>query len=221
VAQDGDWLGGTLYPSDLWVDGDTVRQVFCFVVPEWSPAPALYWVRLGLLDGDSRVTLMSSDSDMVVLGPWRMRAVSPTPSPGCVADYRLGEAIRLMGYDLELDEALKVTLYWEAKRAPEADYTVFVHLLGPDGRMLAQHDGPPREGAYPTSWWLPEQVIIDRHTIQLTEPLIGPARLLVGLYDPATLVRLPAYDDQGRRLPHDAIPLTQVTPQGDTSCASD
>ncbi len=222
VAQDGDWLGGTLYPSDLWIDGDTVRQVFRFAVPDWSPAPALYWLRLGLLYGDSRVTLMGSDSDMVVLGPWRMRAVSPAPSPACVTDYRLGEAIRLPGYDLEqTGEALEVTLHWQAEHTPEADYTVFVHLLDEEGNLVAQHDGPPCEGSYPTSWWLPEQVIIDRHTIQLTEPIDGLARLLIGLYDPLTLARLPVYDGQGQRLPNDAIPLSEVTPQGDTSCASD
>lgn len=222
VAEDGDWLGGTLYPSDIWQGGDTVRQVFRFAIPDWSPAPALYWVRLGLLDGDTNVALAGDRGDMVVLGPWRMRATGPPPEPLCAADDHLGDEIRFRGYDLErTDEALIVTLYWEAEQTPEGDYTVFVHLVDGEGNLIAQHDGPPRAGDYPTSWWLPEQVIIDRHTIQLTEPISGLARLLIGLYDPLTLARLPVYDGQGQRLPNDAIPLSEVILQGDASCSSD
>lgn len=223
VAGRDTWLGGTLYPSDLWQAGDTVRQTFRLEIPHQVAVPGLYWVRAGLTDETgARIPLADGSGDMAVLGPWRMLAIGATPTPACAADYRLGEAIRLRGYDLDwTSETLGVTLYWQAGRAPEADYVVFVHLLSAGSNVLGQHDGPPREGNYPTSWWLPDQVVIDRHTIQLTEPLIGTARLLVGLYDPATLVRLPAYDDQGQRLADDAIPLTEVTPQGDIPCASD
>jgi len=216
-------LGDEIYPSEIWQTEEIVRQLHRLSIPNGASAPGLYWIRIGLVDrANNRVKLRDGLSDMVVLGPWRMRAISATPSPGCATDYRLGEAIRLTGYDLEqMGEALEVTLHWQAEHTPEADYTVFVHLLDEEGNLVAQHDGPPREGSYPTSWWLSEQVILDRHTIQLTEPISGPTRLLVGLYDPLTLARLPAYDGQGQRLPNDAIPLTEVTPQGDSRCASD
>ena len=38
----------------------------------------------------------------------------------------------------------------------------------------------------------------------------GRYRLLVGLYDPATGERLPAYSAQGERYPDDAVPLADV-----------
>lgn len=223
VAGCDTWLGGTLYPSDLWQAGDTVRQTFRLAIPDQVPAPGLYWVRAGMTDeAGTRIPLADGSGDMAVLGPWRMLAAGPAPEPVCAADYRLGETIRLLGYDLQhTDGTLQATLHWQATRAPGADYTVFVHLLDAGGNPLGQHDGPPREGAYPTSWWLPNQVVVDRHTIQLTKPLTGAARLLVGLYDAATLVRLPAYDGQGQRLAGDAIPLAEITAQGDSPCASD
>jgi len=231
VAEDGVWLGGTLYPSDLWQAGDAVRQVYRLAIPGWAPAPALYWIRIGLVDDTGmRVALADHSSDMVVLGPWRMRDVSISPSPACVADggeCHLGTAIRLLGYDLEQrqeagEEALQLTLYWRAEQVPPGDYTVYVHLMDTEGCLLGQQDGPPRDGAYPTSWWLPGQTVVDRHTVRLDQPCAGSARLWVGMYDPATLVRLPAYDGTGQRLPEDTIPLAEVTP-GELSvqCSSD
>jgi len=222
VAEYDTWLGGTLYPSDLWQAGDTVRQTINLAIPNWTPAPGLYWVRVGLVDDETgmRVLLADHSSDMAVLGPWRARAASPSPSPACAADFRLGAAIRLTGYDLEMEEnSLSVTLYWQADEAPGADYTVFVHLTDETDNLLGQHDGPPRDGAYPTSWWLPGDVVADRHIIHLDEPLISLAWLQVGMYDPATLARLPAYNGAGRRLAEGVISLPSG--KGSVQCPLD
>jgi len=227
VAEHDTWLGGTLYPSELWQTGDTVRQVARLTIPDWTPAPGLYWIRIGLVDDDTgaQVSLADRSSDMAVLGPWRVRAVSTLPSPACGADFRLGKAIRLAGCDLETTtDGLRATLHWQAEGTPEADYTVYVHLVDGDGRLLGQHDGPPREGAYPTSWWLPGDIVADQHTIQCGAScqLAAPAYLQVGMYDPAKLTRLPAYDSTGQRLPDDTIPLAQVTFSGTSvQCVSD
>ena len=224
VASSDVWLGGTLYPSELWRAGDTVRQEFRLTVPDWAPAPGLYWARIGLVDDiDRRVKLEDGSSesprfplhwsDMVVLGPWRMRAAAPPSPPAYTANFRLDHDIRLLGYDLEQQgpAVWRLALYWQAERVPEVDYTVFVHLIDAQGNLVGQHDGPPRDGAYPISWWLPGEIVVDQHTVSLSEPRSGPARLLVGMYDPATLIRLPARDGAGQRLPDDSVPLVEVT----------
>jgi hypothetical protein len=230
VAEDGHWLGGTVYPTDLWQAGDTVRQTFDLPVPDWTPAPGLYWIRIGLADGEgTRLELMDRSSDMVVLGPWRVRAVSAPSAPICDTDYHLGEAIRLLGYDLAQgqdtgERRLELTLHWQAKQAPSADYTVFVHGVDNDGVLLGQHDGPPRDGAYPTSWWLPDDIVLDQHVFSLSGEGSGDdrVRLRVGMYDRATAARLPAYNEAGERLPDDMIPLTTVMSEGvGVQCRSD
>jgi hypothetical protein len=61
----------------------------------------------------------------------------------------------------------EVTLYWLALRETSQNYRAFVHLLGPDGAVIAQHDGDPVGGYTPTTRWRPGEIIADRHTIPL------------------------------------------------------
>ncbi len=242
VAEDTFWLGETLYPTDLWVAGDTIQQVHVLTVPEEAEPQALYWVRVGLLcsppslnkasraEADEaditgpRVPLTDVQSDMVVLGPWRMRAATPPPTPACVTDFRWKDGIRLVGYDLHLHTdadtpALNLRLYWQGERPLEGDMVVFVHAIGPDGQLIGQHDGPPRNGEYPTTWWLPGEMVIDQHTIPLNlnaaAQISSDISLLIGMYDPATVVRLPAYDANGERMPDDAVRLAVTSACGE------
>lgn len=78
---------------------------------------------------------------------------------------------------------LPVTLRWRALQPIGQRYTVFVHLLGPQMSMIAQHDSEPVNGLSPTTEWQPGQIIHDPH--QLTLPLGTPAglyQLRVGMY---------------------------------------
>jgi len=121
---------------------------------------------------------------------------------------------RLLGYEIPQTGVrpgsnLIITLYWEALSPDGRDYTVFVHLLNEAGELVAQSDGPPRGGTYPTSLWSDGEQIPDERAI-LLPPGTPPGRytLLVGLYDPAGGARLPAYDVDGARYANDAAALT-------------
>src|SRR5262249_17593761 len=86
---------------------------------------------------------------------------------------------------------LRGELVWSAEATPRIDYTVFVHLVR-DGKLIAQHDAPPRDGAYPTTAWRPGEVVPDAFSLQLPADLApGMATLEIGLYDLRTLRRLP------------------------------
>jgi hypothetical protein len=125
---------------------------------------------------------------------------TPTRSPQ-LYDGELAHAVRLMGYDIAAsptDKRLRpggrvtVTLLWETESRLPADYTVFVHVVGSQGNRWGQHDGPPREGTFPTSRWRPGDIVRDVHRIPLNEMAsAGPYRLLVGMYSPSTGERLP------------------------------
>ncbi len=104
---------------------------------------------------------------------------------------------RLLGYRLEPatpvpGRPLTVVLYWQALAPVETPYKVFVHFVGPDGRILAQHDAFPANNTLPTDLWVPGEVIEDPHPLTLPSDLPpGAYTLRVGLYHPDTLQRLP------------------------------
>jgi hypothetical protein len=65
-------------------------------------------------------------------------------------------------------------------------YRVFLHLVGPDGRLLDQSDNIPADWARPTTGWLPGEYITDLHLLTLPgEATDGQYTVLAGLYSPA------------------------------------
>ncbi|MFZ2358352.1 MAG: hypothetical protein WA040_03340, partial [Anaerolineae bacterium] len=95
----------------------------------------------------------------------------------------------------------EVTLYWLALRETAQNYKAFVHVLGPDGSVIAQHDGDPVGGFTPTTRWRPGQIIADRHVFALPEGLpAGEYGLRAGLYQVEPLRNLtvdpPAADNR-------------------------
>jgi hypothetical protein len=125
----------------------------------------------------------------------------------------------LTGYDLEIGQpdAITVTLFWKAEEAPEESWSVFVHLLDQDGRVIAQHDGLPRQGSYPTWAWLAGDIVLDSHTLQVpSDQQSGTYHLLTGLYQPADDTRMPIFDQMNRRVPNDAAILTDINVSGES-----
>jgi len=95
----------------------------------------------------------------------------------------------------------RLTLYWQTSARLDIDYTVFVHSLNDQGELAGQADGPPVGNHYPATAWRPGEIVQDSRLVP------AGACYLVGLYDPATGERLPAFAADGTRLPDDAILL--------------
>jgi hypothetical protein len=151
-------------------------------------------------------------------GPAKREFGMPRPETGL--DISFGGEVRLLGYDMapvkcEAAETvgkqpalqsggedgcwLELVLYWRAEQEIEVDYTVFVHVVGGDGQILAQRDAPPDNGAYPTSRWAAGEVVADSVRVPLPSDLPGGLReVMVGMYDPDTAQRLPVWDDEGK-----------------------
>ena len=121
----------------------------------------------------------------------------PTDTPEAAASgelyVRFGDFAELVGYNLPATtvsaaQPLQITFYWRAlKGTSPTGYMVFTHLLSGDGHLIAQHDGAPAGGARPTNDWIPGETIVDLHQMTFYDTAYaGPARIAVGLYDPAT-----------------------------------
>ena len=94
-------------------------------------------------------------------------------------------------------DVVAVRLTWEPLRPVGENYQVFFHVVAPDGRRVAQHDGPPQNGLALTSTWQPGRAYTDTHAVRLG-PDVAPGRytLLVGMYRLEDLARLRAADGQ-------------------------
>jgi len=131
-----------------------------------------------------------------------------------VAD--LDGQVALLGYDMDRtvihpDETLKLVLYWQAQTRMETDWSVFTHLLGPDGKVWGQMDQLPLKGLFPTSKWGKGEIVDDEYTI-LVAPDAPPGayHLEVGMYNWMTGERLPVFDADGQRITGDQILLNPI-----------
>jgi hypothetical protein len=96
-------------------------------------------------------------------------------------------------------DTLKVDLAWRGLKAWPDNYTAFVHLLGPDGKVHGQVDQWPVQGTLPTSSWAADHVVNDPYTITLPpDAPSGKYQVEVGWYLLATLRRLNVLDGVGR-----------------------
>jgi hypothetical protein len=113
-----------------------------------------------------------------VLGP------AITDPPAFAEDVVIGEAMRLLGFDVQRDgETVQIDLHWQPLRPLDSDYTSFVQLLAASEEKVAQSDHQPGGVYYPTSLWQPGETLRDRHTLALPAGVLpGPYRLLVGMY---------------------------------------
>lgn len=91
---------------------------------------------------------------------------------------------------------LHVVLYWRAAQKLEKSYAVFVHLADASERVVAQQDRVPVAGTWPTPDWRPGELVVDAYDLQATLAP-GEYRVIVGMYDPETLQRVPAADANG------------------------
>ncbi len=209
----------------LWPVGRAFCDIYRISIDDWAPVPEMYDLVVGLYDASTGERLVARDPAGNVVGLSTLTQVRVAPEqplaeiPDHPLDYRVGEQITLIGYQLSepirSGAPLTVTLYWRADQRPAGDYTVFVHLLSESddqGQPLAQHDSPPRYGRYPTLAWQAGDVIPDEHILDV--PALGAGsriRLVAGMYSPDTMERLPVLGPDGR-MPDDLIPLPLESP---------
>jgi uncharacterized membrane protein len=145
-----------------------------------------------LFEGDTWARLVGVEDGKPVVEP----RLFDLPAPQRTLEADFGDQIRLLGYDLDCRGragSCHLGLYWRAQARAKTSYTIFAQVLGQAGEVLTQVDALPRNGSYPTTWWLPGEVVVDALTLELppnasTEEAY---QIIVGLYDPITGARLP------------------------------
>jgi 4-amino-4-deoxy-L-arabinose transferase-like glycosyltransferase len=123
-------------------------------------------------------------------------AERPTPMVSRTLAAEFGQELALEGYDLSAGELqpggeMEISLHWRALDTPRTAYTVFLHLIGPDGERVAQRDELLLDGYYQPTVWPEDEAVVDRHVLTLPATLEpGRYRLDLGLYSPDDLENL-------------------------------
>jgi hypothetical protein len=222
-------------PTDRW----TLGEAFCDTLMTWiyseAPTPLGAAIEAGFIEPETGNRLQPVDPQgqplsLAVVGG--VSLLSPETSPAELAFkesvessgegqvlYLLDEAIglRQVRYTPQSSSRSALTLTWQSLRPVPYDATVFVHLKGPDGRMLTQVDRQPLEGRFPTSYWLPGQIITDVLSLPpWPETVTEPLTLNIGMYTWPSLERLPVTDGSGMPQQDNAIVIDVPPVSGQT-----
>jgi 4-amino-4-deoxy-L-arabinose transferase-like glycosyltransferase len=201
------------YPTSRWRAGDAFAARYRLQTDPLLAA-GVYTLALNVLDS-AGAPVWPADHPLasveVTARPRAYALPAPLPNPLDVTfgGAATGAPVHLRGFDvspaaLARGGPLTVRLWWQAEGPTDVDYTVFVHLLGPDERPHGQADRLAGGGAAPSSAWATGQVLTDTLTFAVAaDAPPGPYRLAVGLYDVASGRRLPALDGDGQPLPDD------------------
>ncbi len=171
-------------------------------------------------DGNFRFSVYAIDS--------QTRFIAPKPNGPL--NVQIGDFAWLSGYDLSTlqnspGSNIFLTLWWQALRSADLDYSVFIHLWDPRKQMaVGAWGGEPVSGAwsvwervqgahfsvsYHTRLWEPGETIKDEWKIVLPDVPPGLYELYIGLYDPASQQRLPVTGPNLTR--SDAVRLPDFT----------
>lgn len=199
------------WPTGEWPANALAHGRYAFMVDPRLPG-GLYALTLTLIRPDTGKQVGESAIINDSLEMPAQPRVFTRPPMQVKADVLFGDVLRLLGYDLEVEaDALRITLHWQALRRMDVAYKTFVHLLDPaSGELVAQVDVMPRNWTYPTSWWEVGEVVSDRIELSLLEVPPGMYRLAVGLYDPASMERLPAQAVDGQWLSDNQVVLEET-----------
>lgn len=191
------------FPLVEWRSGEVWRSQHRLTLPAILPSGTYTWT-LQVARSSNYPTARLT----VAVPP---RTFTPPPV-GQEVGTHLGDVATLIGFtlnpatcpfcDLRPAAPLTVTLVWRAETTASASYHVFLHLLGPDGRIVAQSDGIPANWTRPTTGWLPGEYIVDPRVLTLPpDALSGTYTLQTGLYLPG----------DGRLITPDGLDVIRLT----------
>jgi len=183
------------------VAANTARSRLQVLAP---PEPGRYSLSVGWEGAPARCRWLARATPGCFL---QQVEVQPAQEDGVIFGGRIALLQAQSGAEqLHPGEALPLVLHWRALRAMEADYTVTVQLIGPDGKLYGQVDAWPVQGTFPTSQWAAGQEVRDPYQVPLRpDSPPGRYRVLVGWYLLETMERLPRLDADGRPVADHAV----------------
>lgn len=218
VAQMDTYPGNGHWPTTLLQPGDIVADHYQIPIPltaEFDHAPTKLLILAGIYDyhepgrpGRPAINAAGQPVDPLIahlkLIPWQWPTVEPMAQP-----INFFDKLTLLQHEL-ITHTATLTLTWRVEQPLSTDYTVFIQAWDtPLNDQVAGFDGPPRQGNYPTSLWSAGEIIVDAHPLDFSQLPCGGYDFLIGLYDPMTGERLPAFQNE-LLLPNHAVNVGSI-----------
>jgi hypothetical protein len=121
-----------------------------------------------------------------------------------------GDAVQLVEAEVLSGRRPALRLVWVSRQPLPADTTVFVHLWQQESAFPGA-DGDSLGGLVPLPLWPPGSTIVDVRALDRLPYPPGDYEVRVGLYQRASLERLPALAADGARYWGDEVPVGTVT----------
>lgn len=195
IVRQEDVLLKGLYPTKQWRPGDYVRSVNDLKIPDDAPRGKAV-VRVSLWTPDDKPVGRADGVPIAGIEIGGRAHIFQKPTPQTTSVERFGDAIELLGYDiaqktLHAGDPFVMTLYWHALKPADKPYTVFVHLLDGNGKVIGQEDAQPANGDAPTDTWQTDEYITDAYSFAIApDALKGAVSIELGLYDSSSGQRL-------------------------------
>ena len=190
VANRRSYPGLGRYPTSLWQPGDAFcDQMHVGIDADSVPRTLRYLVEVALIDEmtGERLQIFTADGEILPGAFVDEVVLRQEPETWAVPDG--APPLQLLDYELSRrwspGRDPTFLLKWGVAAPVAEDLHVYVHLRDPgSGENVAQADGPPLGGWYPTSRWGAGEVVEEKRTFPLPADIpAGQYRLVVGLYD--------------------------------------
>jgi hypothetical protein len=191
------------YPTTEWPPGDVIATSHLLSMPDREGEVTLL-VAIRPTGGEDRPLTfypgwLASRTNALSLPPVAVTG-PPLTTPGAA---NFDDRILMLSTDLGQrtlppGAPLELAIRWQGIQAMEHDYTLFIHLLAPDGTLKGQIDVWPLDGTYPTSQWSEGKAFEDSYTVYVDpDAPPGAYQVAIGWYLLETMERLPVLDAEG------------------------
>jgi 4-amino-4-deoxy-L-arabinose transferase-like glycosyltransferase len=221
ISQDVDPPLENVYPTPYWRRRTVIPDPRVLLIPGGTE-PGWYGLEVGLYRSDDEERLpVLGDRGSVVSDFLTLDYIQVTDDESVASFERmgtsLGQSLQLLGHygvpsSIEPGQTIYLRLWWGASTEVDKDYTVFIHLVGPDNRIWAQEDRLLRSAGHPSSKWQVGDIAKQRYRLVLPpEAPPGDYTVKTGVYYWETGERLPVWNENGERVAGDAISLEAMT----------
>lgn len=202
-----------IWPATEWRVGSILRDPHDLILPP-TLRPDTYHLLISLITPEQHKLKVNGAEqlELTLITTIDRPRVFDAPDPAIDLDIIFGQQAKLIGMDLprsrlKAGETLPLTLYWQALAPLDKNWTVFVHLIDPDGHIITQQDQIPGAGQFPTTGWMPNEYLVDSYRLMVPANLVpgDEAYLRIGLYDANDLSHLPVIE--AGKTPNDYIVL--------------